>query len=78
MRKINSPLLVFALTYVNEDLISLTLWRKNNWQFVGDSSHPMGPSGIEAAPGEVTVSLGRMGGSLQASIGTIGTIGINY
>ena len=27
-RKINSPLLVFALTYVNEDLISLTIWRK--------------------------------------------------
>ena len=51
---------------------------ENNRQFVGDSSHPMGPSGIEAAPGEVTVSLGRMGGSLQASIGTIGTIGMNY
>ena len=29
MRKINSPLLVFALTYANEDLISLTTWKEN-------------------------------------------------
>ena len=28
MRKINSPLLVFALTDVNEDLISLTIWKE--------------------------------------------------
>ena len=47
MRKINSPLLVFALTYANEDLISLTIWRKKTgteccriyslkWEYVQD------------------------------------------
>ena len=46
MRKINSPLLVFALTYANEDLISLTTWKENKteccriyflkWEYVQD------------------------------------------
>ena len=51
-------------------LISGDLW------YVSDSSHPMGPSGIEAAPGEVTVSLGQMGGSLQAT--RVKTVKVSY
>ena len=33
MRKINSPLLVFALTYASEDLISLTTWKENKTEY---------------------------------------------
>ena len=42
MRKINLPLLVFALTNVNEDLISLTIWRKTKWNAAGYISFPSG------------------------------------
>ena len=35
MRKINSPLLVFALTCVNEDLISLIIWKKTRTEYCG-------------------------------------------
>ena len=42
MRKINSPLLVFALTNVNEDLISLTIWRKTKWNTAGRISFQVG------------------------------------
>ena len=35
MRKIKSPLLVFALTDVNEDLISLIIWKETETEYCG-------------------------------------------
>ena len=37
MRKINSPLLVFPLTYVNEDLISLMKWKRRDGMLRDDN-----------------------------------------